>query len=178
MLLNQTIFYFLNSFAGRTNLLDSLIIFFAVWLPWILIIITIAYFVFIRKSPAKLFMISAMVLVGASITGFLQWIVFRHPRPFVALANVHQLINISAYTSFPSMHATIFGALATAVFIYNRKIGTIFIIATVLIGAGRIAAGVHFPIDILTGFLIGFIVTYFSYRLFRRMSRAVYDMFS
>ena len=107
------------------------------------------------------------------MTEFLKWIVFRHPRPFMALSDVTQLINIESFGSFPSQHATIFAALATGVFIYDRRMGTIFIIAAVIIGFARIAAGIHYPFDVLTGFAVGFVITYFSYRLMRDLSRRI-----
>ena len=41
-----------------------------------------------------------------------------------------------------------------------------------LIGVARIIAGVHFPIDILGGFIIGFIVAYFI----KKFSKYIYNI--
>lgn len=177
-MLNQNIFYAINSLAGRSAFLDSIIVFFASIFPIALIIFVIVYFFIFKKSPLKFFLIFGMVLIPASVTIFLQWVVFRHPRPFMALPDVHQLISISGFTSFPSEHATIFSALAMSVFFYNKKMGIYFFIFALLIGIARVASGVHFPADILAGFAIGFIFTYFSYRLFRKMSIAIKNLFS
>lgn len=172
-MLNSKIFYFFNSFAGRNEFLDSIIVFIANDLPWILIAFTAVYLIFLKKSPKRFVMLSIVVLLSAAVTEFLKWIVFNQPRPFIALPDVTQLINIASFGSFPSQHATIFAALATGMFIYNRKVGAWIVFFSILIGLARIASGIHFPADILTGFLIGFLVSYISYRLFRGFVESV-----
>jgi membrane-associated phospholipid phosphatase len=46
-------------------------------------------------------------------------------------------------------------ALAFAVFFSHKKAGYIFICFAFLIGLARITAGVHFPVDIFGGFVLG-----------------------
>lgn len=164
--LNQKIFYALNSFAGRSDFLDSVIIFVASWLPFILVAFVLVYFIFIKRNPKRLFILSILVFVSAFITETMKWAIFRHPRPFAALPDVVSLINISSLDSFPSQHATIFTALATSIFIYDRRLGIWFVVFAVLISVARVVAGVHYPLDVLTGFVIGFIVPFFAYLLF------------
>ncbi len=178
MAFNEQLFFFFNGFAGRSIFLDSVIVFFANTLPFILIGFTLVYFVFIRRSAKRLGLITFATLIAAFITEILKWSVFRHPRPFAGLENVVQLIQITAFDSFPSQHATIFAALATGMFIYDRKAGVLYIVFAVLIGIARIMAGVHYPLDILTGFLIGFLVTYGCYRLLRKLLSAVRNYIS
>lgn len=171
--MNEKIFYFFNGFAGMSETLDSLIVFLADGLPWMLIAFTLVYFIFIKRSAYRLFWVSCSVAVSAAVTEFLKWIIFRHPRPFIVLSDVTPLIDISAFGSFPSQHATIFAALATAMFLYNRKVGAWFIFFAIVIGLARIAAGIHFPIDILTGLLIGFLVTGLGYAIFKKFLRFI-----
>lgn len=173
MNLNDKIFYALNSLAGKSSLADSLIIFVGDVLPWILVVFTIFYFLFFRKSVKKFAVVAFMVGIASFITQFLKWQIFLHPRPFVVLPDVVQLITISSFDSFPSGHATIFAALATGIFIYNRKLGIIFAVAAFLIGLARVMAGIHYPLDILTGFVIGFVMAILSYRLMSYLSRKV-----
>lgn len=177
-MLNQNIFYFFNSLAGKSQFIDSLIIFLAQSLPWILIAFTFVYFVLMRKNIKRFLMIALCTSLAAFVSLIFKWVIFRHPRPFVALPHVTQLIQITAFDSFPSSHATIFAALTTAMFMYNRKIGFVFLVSTLLIGLARIASGIHFPIDILTGFAIGFVITYFSYRFWHKVSRAITNFIS
>ena len=50
--------------------------------------------------------------------------------------------------------------MATAVYLYNKKWGIGFFIATILITMSRVIAGVHYPSDILDGAAIGILVAY------------------
>jgi undecaprenyl-diphosphatase len=81
------------------------------------------------------------------------------PRPFDAFTQVHSLIPESGF-AFPSGHATFFMALAVSIFFYHKKAGYVFMFFALLIGLARIAAGVHFPADILGGFVLGGLVSY------------------
>jgi undecaprenyl-diphosphatase len=73
---------------------------------------------------------------------------------------VHSLFAESWY-SFPSGHATFFMALAVSIFLSHKKAGYLFMFFALLIGIARIIAGVHFPVDILGGFVIGALVAFF-----------------
>lgn len=178
MNLNHTIFYFLNGLAGQSAFIDSVIVFFAVSLPWIMIVFLFIYLIFLRRTLLKFSMMSITTIAAVLVTDVLKWAIFRHPRPFAALPEVTQLVFITPYDSFPSGHATVFAALATGMFIYNRPVGVFFIVAALLIGAARVAAGVHYPIDILTGYLIGFAVTFFSYKLWHGLSSRIREFIS
>jgi undecaprenyl-diphosphatase len=51
-------------------------------------------------------------------------------------------------------------ALAFAIYLSHKKAGYIFMHIALLIGIARVAAGVHFPIDILGGFILGIFIAY------------------
>ena len=61
----------------------------------------------------------------------------------------------SATASFPSGHITFIVPIALTVWLMSRKRGSWFLLGAVLIGVGRVAVGIHWPSDILGGFLIG-----------------------
>lgn len=178
MTLNEQLFFFFNSFAGRSAFVDSAIVFVGNDLPFLLIGFTLVYFIFIRRSAQRFTLLSLAVLAAALVTEVLKWAIFRHPRPFVALDGVTQLIQISAFDSFPSQHATIFAALATGMFIYDRSVGVWYIVMAICIGIARIMAGIHYPFDILTGFFIGFLMTYLAYYLLRKLIISVRNYIS
>ena len=176
--LNQQLFYILNSLAGQSPIGDSAIIFAARALPWILIVFACVYFVFLNRHLVRLAMVAFTTLFSVLASDLLKNAIFRHPRPFAALPDVVQLISISAYDSFPSGHATAFAALATGMFIYDKRLGSVFIVGALVIGAARIAAGIHYPIDILTGYLIGFAITFFAYKIWKYFERGIRDYIS
>jgi undecaprenyl-diphosphatase len=160
--INTTIFYFLYNLAHQSAILDKLVVFFAVYFPYMVVLLAILFlFSHYEKKLkwAKLLYILFSIGLAWFIAGMLK--VFIHvQRPFIQFSNVHPLIPESGF-SFPSGHATFFSALAVAIFLYHKKAGYWFMGFAFLIGLARIIAGVHFPLDILGGFAVGTIVAYF-----------------
>ena len=112
--------------------------------------------------------IFASVVLSWAVSYFIK-ISSHMPRPFLRFPNeVKNLFPYGGYDSFPSGHATLFMAVATVMYLYNKKIGLLFIFFAVLISFARVIAGVHFPIDILVGWMIAMIVSYGTYYAMRK----------
>lgn len=104
--------------------------------------------------------------IGIAIAWAISYIIkisFAISRPFLEFSEVIPLFLYGGNDSFPSGHATLFAALAVAIYLHHRKVGAIFIFAAFVIAIARVIAGVHFPIDILVGWFIGGSVSYFTY---------------
>lgn len=154
----------LNSLAGRLEFLDAAIIFSAtyVWY-WVMAAVTfIAVLSFMPRFRQNLKR-SAEFFIFTFVSAFTARFIFteiirllyNRPRPFEIIEGSYQLINHAAGGSFPSGHAALSFAVAAAVAFYYPKTSIAFFIAAILIVAGRITAGVHFPSDILGGAIIG-----------------------
>lgn len=77
-------------------------------------------------------------------------------RPFVADPHgVHLFSGHAADPSFPSDHATGAFAVAMAIWLRNRRWGTVALIAAAVLSVGRVAIGVHYPSDVLAGAALG-----------------------
>lgn len=165
------IFNLLNGFAGKSAILDKIIVFFAEYLGGILIfgaffLVVISYN---AKREIQIFLLS--IFSGLISRFFFVEIIryfYQKPRPFVSL-NINQIINHSATPSFPSGHAAFYFALAFTVYFYHKKIGVFFLIGAALISISRVAGGVHYPSDILAGAVIGCFTTIFVRFLFRKL---------
>jgi membrane-associated phospholipid phosphatase len=57
--------------------------------------------------------------------------------------------------SFPSNHAAVAGAVAVAVLWSAVRLGTAVLVVAAAAAASRVVVGVHFPHDVLAGFLLG-----------------------
>ena len=90
-------------------------------------------------------------------------------RPFVSMSNVHAVISHAADGGFPSHHAAFMAAVATAVYLRNRQAGNGLMWLTVICGIARIAAGIHYPTDIIFGITLGILVTVGTNRLLMRV---------
>jgi len=77
-------------------------------------------------------------------------------RPFVAEPHgVHLFSAHAADPGFPSDHATGAFAVAMAIWLRNRRWGTVALIAAAVLSVGRVAIGVHYPSDVLAGAALG-----------------------
>jgi undecaprenyl-diphosphatase len=162
MSLDTQLFYALNNLASRSEFGDSLIIFFASHLPYILLIMFFGFVLYSQFSRIEKIRILCVGLASSliaryGITEIIRFI-YHRPRPYADL-DVHQLLENSSW-SFPSGHAAFFFALSPVVYLYNKKWGIWFFVASATISLGRVAAGIHYPLDILGGALVGVLVAY------------------
>ncbi|MFT5359560.1 MAG: membrane-associated phospholipid phosphatase [Candidatus Paceibacteria bacterium] len=97
-----------------------------------------------------------------AVTAFLK-IMFAAPRPYLTL-DITPLSMPGTFDSFPSGHSAFYMAMALAVYKYHKKAGLFFIFMAALLSVSRIVTGVHYPIDILAGWL----VAYLMYRLIKK----------
>jgi undecaprenyl-diphosphatase len=81
--------------------------------------------------------------------------VWDRERPFAAHPSAHVWGGRSHDPSFPSDHASAAFAIAFAVLLFDRVAGALFVLAAVLIAAGRVVVGAHYPADVLAGLLVG-----------------------
>jgi len=168
-MLNENIFYFLNSFAGKSALGDIAIYFLAEILPWLLVAGLIIY-IFLAKDKRATGRLVAISLLSALIAWFLISL-FKYnihsPRPFETL-NIKPVFLTEAGDSMPSGHATFLGALAIAIYCQKKRLGWLFILGALVVGLARIVAGIHWPLDVGVGFIVGFIISTSLYFLSKR----------
>jgi len=157
--MNNTIFFFFYNLAHQSQIFDKIVIFFADTFPYIVILLAVIYLFFYKKNWKDFF----IVFISSGFAWFLAYVLkflFHTGRPFDIFPKVISLFPETSY-AFPSGHATFFMALAFTLFFSHKKIGYLFIFFALLIGIARIIAGVHFPIDILGGFALGFAIAFF-----------------
>lgn len=128
--------------------MNNLIIFFADYAIFGLFAV-LPYLWFSRHKNLALKAAAAALLtwlIGAFIKDF-----FYFPRPWPM-----RLMD----GSFPSNHTAAAFALSLSVFFHRRSLGLFLLALSLIIGLGRVAEGVHYPIDILGGALLGLCVAW------------------
>ena len=151
------IFQKINGIANISKILDFVGVFFADYLLWIVVGVLVILF-FIKKYRLMVICTAISVFLSRFIITEPIKRIFHIARPYVTLENAKKLIGENGnYVSFPSGHAAIFFALATAIYFFNKKWGIVAFIAAILVGLARIYVGVHWPIDVLAGAAIGII---------------------
>lgn len=176
MALDTELFFLLNSLAGQSPFLDSIIVFCASHLAYLLVGVLIVLVFFSHYSKLEKWTLlvvagTASIIARFGATELIRFF-YHRPRPFIALPEARQLLANSEW-SFPSGHATFFFALSTAVYLYNKKWGIGFFAATVLITVSRVISGVHYPSDIIGGALIGIAVAYIVSCLVRKVDNSI-----
>ena len=95
---------------------------------------------------------------------------FKIPRPFEYNDMLRRIdLTMSPGYSFPSAHAQLSSSIAAGITRYYRKPGIICCILALLIGLSRIYLGVHTPVDVFVGFLLGSIWMLFSIYLTQKI---------
>jgi undecaprenyl-diphosphatase len=180
--MNHTIFFSLYGLAHQSIYFDSVAIFFAKYFPYLVIILAVIFLLFHHEiinsnNPFKAFSKKWREIVLVFFSGVTAWviasilkIIIQAPRPYLVLENIVPLLQKTDF-SFPSGHATFYMALAFALFFSHKKIGYLFMFFALLIGLARIIIGVHFPIDILGGYILGIITTYFIKFLYNKIKK-------
>ena len=176
MHLNNNLFFFFNNFSHQSNFLDLVITFFAVYLPYLVVLGAGIYLlihndVFPNKNPILAFRQKWSEIFIAFLSGGLAWLfgeiiknIISSPRPFIALSEVTSLFPETGY-AFPSQHAAFFTALAFSIYLQHKVAGYFFLFLAFFISIARIAGGVHYPIDILGGIILGILVSYIVHHL-------------
>lgn len=168
--MNEAIFKFFNNFAFQNSIFDAIIIFLSDKFGLLLIFILIIWAFTHKHKEENIRNISVIFLSGLFawfIAKIIKYFYFS-PRPFEVLNSVNVLFEHGGNDSLPSGHAVFYSSIATSFYFYHKYLAIIYIIGALLIGASRIIAGIHWPLDILAGYALGGIVGYFAYRIFGR----------
>lgn len=170
--MNHFGFFILHHIVNLSPILDSFIVFCARHLPWISFIFMFAYLLahyegeFDFRDPFKLIRLKLREIIFVIITSISSWTIFEimknsieFPRPFVIFDIQPLFVTNGLFDSFPSGHAMFFATLATSIYFINRRVGLIYFIIAGFIGLARVIAGVHFPLDIFWGYILGIFVS-------------------
>lgn len=174
--LDHRVFEFIQDFF-RNEVLDPVFLALRDKVFWIPLYIFLLSWLFVNygKQGWKIF---AAALVLVTITDQLNSTViksvFKRERPCREIYFKDHFVPVtdcSGGLSFPSTHATNHMGLATFLFFTcgNRmqKWKWLIIVWALLVGFAQVYVGVHFPADVIAGWLEGFVVGYIIYRLFK-----------
>ena len=158
--LNQNLFLYINSSNESSAFLHQFGIFIAQDLLHIFFILFALLWLWGDNITKKYI---AKVIIFTMIGGCISQLIshfFHMPRPFV-LGIGHNILPHAPTGSFPSNHMFIFSSIAFSyLFSPYKQYGITLLFIALLVGWSRVFVGVHFPLDILGGFIIAFLVNY------------------
>ncbi len=124
---------------------------------WIAIAVVMLIFPKTRKAGLSM---GAALLMGLVVCNLIMKPAFARIRPYdYQLAefgrHIPLLIEAQHDFSFPSGHTIASFEGATALFLYNKKLGIPALILAFLIAFSRLYLYVHYPTDVLTSIILG-----------------------
>jgi undecaprenyl-diphosphatase len=170
MALDAKLFQWLFGWANRNFFLDSLGIFLAKYLVYLLVAGILVFIYLERDRRRRWFVFTALVMAVILSRGILTEVIryfLPARRPFEIL-DITPLFSESLNNSFPSGHAAFLFALGMTLWFFNRRWGIWYLVLAAAVGAGRVFAGVHWPRDILGGAAVGIFSAGVIYLLLRR----------
>lgn len=136
-------------------MVDTLIVFLGTYLIFVMIA---AVGVYGFSSEKVRWLEYGLSLLGALVLGYLLarlgGLFFYHEQPYAVLTYT-PLIPHDIDNAFPSDHAVVAGAIAGIASLYNRAFGLLMWLLALGVAAGRMLAGVHYPVDVIVGLILG-----------------------
>ena len=151
-----------------------------IWIPFYFIgVVLIARSRRWRSTVLIVLCSIAAVVIADGVSSHLLKPYFARIRPCLLpemMSQVNLLVSrCSGAFSFPSSHAANHLALALFLSLVFRKsafyLAPILFVWAVMIGFAQIYVGVHFPSDILAGFLLGLFCGFLAYLVFRILNK-------
>jgi undecaprenyl-diphosphatase len=145
--MNNKAFKLINQFSGRYSPIDLLMILISNKIRYVFIFVLI--FMWFRNDSYK--KVSCNAVKSTGITLLIHTLIklfYFKPRPFVN-KRVGILIPSKMDSTFPSKHTLLVFAISTSIFLYDRVLGSVMWILSVLTGFSRIWVGHHYPSDII-----------------------------
>lgn len=158
--INISVFNWINATAGQNLILDKIALFSSHNLITFFIVFLLISMFFKDKNYRNQFAKTIILVLFSLIVTQVIHLFYYHPRPF-ELGLGHTLVGHGSTSSVPSQHT-----LTIAVFAFSYlmsgylKIGILGMILSIIVGWSRVYIGVHFPLDVLSSFLIAFTLVF------------------
>ncbi len=125
-----------------------------VGLVWIVLIVTLLLIPLKRWHGLKVLL---AFLFSAFIGNILLKPIVARLRPFELNTVISLIIDKPSGYSFPSGHTITAFAAATAMFIGDKRFGSLALVLAFLISFSRLYLYVHFPSDVIAGAVLGIV---------------------
>ncbi len=125
----------------------------------VMVVATVGLWLLSRPGGSRKWKLAATTALASAglallVNRVISGLVWHRDRPYQTHAIAHPWSN-STDASFPSDHASASFAIAFAVLSIDPVAGVLFLLAAVVIAAGRLFIGAHYPGDVGAGLVVG-----------------------
>lgn len=157
--MDYRLFHAINSFAGRMDGIDDTFEMLAAYVPFVLIGVLLLLWFWpgnrAERTDRQWGCIAATISATlALLMNQVIGLLWDRPRPFVDHHAV-MLVRHSADGSFPSDHAAFAFAVGASIYLVDRRVGIVALVAAAVMSFARVYIGVHYVSDVTTGAVIG-----------------------
>lgn len=124
-----------------------------------------------KKGRLVVLLIIPVIILSDQLSAHVLKPLIARQRPCVALDGVHLLVNRNTSLSFPSAHAANFFAVATYFSYFFPKYRWVYFAAAFFVALSRVSIGVHYPLDIIGGGILGAACAYTVIWSWRQIER-------
>ena len=150
------------------------------WIPLYIVIIAFIIYKQKKKSSLTLLFIAVVVFLSDQVSVHLFKEVFQRLRPCHTpeLQDIVHLVKnkCGGQFGFVSSHATNTFSIATflSLLFKNRNFTVFILIWATIVSYSRIYLGVHFPLDVIAGGILGSLIGYSIYKLYFFINKKVF----
>ncbi|MCL2039310.1 MAG: phosphatase PAP2 family protein [Bacteroidetes bacterium] len=159
--IDRNLFYFININLSNpiTEIIMPILTHIIFWIPIFGIFCLFQIWnAFKYKQYRGLFCILGVlvsIVICDQISSALIKELVSRPRPCHTLTDINLFVNCGAGKSFPSSHAANSMVAVIIILLHYRKHKYWLLLLSLLVGVSRIFVGVHYPLDVLCGWLLG-----------------------
>ncbi|MDN3019874.1 undecaprenyl-diphosphatase [Paenibacillus sp. BSR1-1] len=168
--INIDVFRSINDLGSQFSALNPVVIFMAEYMLFFICFIIVLYW-FTRTTKNRRMVIQSLCACAlAEILGKAAGQFYSHHQPFAALPHVNKLVEHAVDNSFPSDHTILFFSIFISIWMVRKKGWWFWLVIPVCIGVSRIWVGVHYPVDVAAGALLGIISALLIHWVMPRLS--------
>ncbi|WP_019419933.1 undecaprenyl-diphosphatase [Paenibacillus sp. OSY-SE] len=157
------VFRAINDLGKQFASLNPVAVFVAEYMLYFLVLGMLVYW-FTRTGKNRMMVIQAgLAFVLAEILGKMAGQLYTHHQPFAELPHVNKLIEHAIDNSFPSDHTILFFSICVSFWLVRKKEGWLWLGIACCVAVSRIWVGVHYPVDVAAGAMLGIVSALFIY---------------
>lgn len=174
ILFDESLSASLNSFVANNSILATSAKIIGVGLVYTIpILLIFVWFAYSRKIALRA--VIAGLLAWEGLSKLVAYFVDR-PRPSFSQIGTKELVFHRPDTSFPSDHSAFLMAIALTFYLSgHRNLGHLVLGVAILVGIARVGIGVHFPADIIAGWIVGAVVAFLIHMIERPLDKTILE---